>query len=61
MQHAIARATGGEVPADDVYPSTAFEDSVSGTPNPVTCEPDLPGDIYLSAEMEGADQAAVIE
>ena len=61
MQHAIARATGGEVPADDVYPSTAFEDSVSGTPNPVTCEQDLPGDIYLSAEMEGADQAAVIE
>jgi ribose transport system substrate-binding protein len=61
MQHAIARATGGEVPADDVYPSTAFEDSVSGSPNPVTCEKDLPGDIYLSAEMEGADQAAVIE
>ena len=61
MQHAIARASGGEVPAEDVYPSTAFEDSVSGTPNPVTCEKDLPGDIYLSAEMEGPDQAAVIE
>jgi ribose transport system substrate-binding protein len=61
IQHAIARATGGEIPADAVYPSTAFEDSVSGSPNPVTCEKDLPGDIYLSAEMEGPQQAEVIE
>jgi ribose transport system substrate-binding protein len=61
MQHAIARATGGEVPKDDVYPSTAFEDSVTGSPNPVTCEKDLPGDIYLSAEMSGDQQAKVIQ
>ena len=61
VQHAIARATGGEIPSDAVYPSTAFENSVSGAPNPVTCEADLPGDIYLSAEMEGAAQAEVIE
>lgn len=61
MQHAVARATGGEVPAEDAYPSTAFEDSVSGSPNPVTCEPDLPGDVYLSAEMDGQEQAEVIE
>ncbi len=61
MQHAIARATGGEVPADEVYPSTAFEDSINGETNPVTCEQDLPGDIYLSAELEGPVQADVIE
>jgi ribose transport system substrate-binding protein len=61
IQHAVARATGGEVPDEDVYPSTAFEDSVTGSPNPVTCEKDLPGDIYLSAEMSGDDQAAVIK
>jgi len=61
IQHAVARATGGEIPEDDVYPSTAFEDSVTGSPNPVTCEKDLPGDIYLSAEMSGDDQAAVIK
>ena len=24
----------------------------------MTCEPDLPGDIYLSAEMSGEEQAA---
>jgi ribose transport system substrate-binding protein len=61
IQHAVARATGGEIPADDVYPSTAFEDSVTGTPSPVTCEPDLPGDIYLSAEMPGDAQADLID
>ena len=61
MQHAIARATGGEVPAEDAYPSTPFENSVTGEPNPVTCEQDLPGDIYLSAELEGPVQADVIE
>ena len=38
-----------------------FEDSVSGTPNPVTCERDLPGDIYLSAQMSGADQAKLLK
>ena len=26
----------------------------------VTCEPDLPGDIYLSAEMSGEEQAALL-
>jgi ribose transport system substrate-binding protein len=60
IQHAVARATGGEVPAEDVYPSSAFEDSVSGQPNQVTCDPDLPGDVYLSAEMPGDQQADVI-
>jgi ribose transport system substrate-binding protein len=60
IQHAVARATGGEVPGDDVYPSTAFEDSVSEDPSPVTCEPELPGDIYLSAEMDGEAQADLI-
>ena len=32
-----------------------------GDPNPVTCEPDLPEDIYLSAEMPAEEQADVIE
>ena len=39
----------------------AFEDSITGEPNPVTCEPDLPGDIYLSAEMSGEEQAALVD
>lgn len=61
IQHAVARATGGKIPDDDVYPSTAFEDSVTSTPSPVTCKKDLPGDVYLSAEMPGDKQAAVIK
>ena len=29
--------------------------------NPVTCREDLPGDIYLSAQMSAEDQAALLE
>lgn len=61
IQHAVARATGGKVPAETSYPSRAFENSVTGKPNPVTCEPDLPDDVYLSAEMPGKDQAKLLD
>ena len=61
IQHAVARATGGEVPKSSTYPSLPFENSVDGDPNPVTCEKELPGDVYLSAEMSGDKQADVIE
>jgi ribose transport system substrate-binding protein len=54
---AIAMATGGKVPAAKSYPSSAFEDSVSGVPSKVQCRKDLPGDIYLSAKMSGDQQA----
>jgi ribose transport system substrate-binding protein len=54
---AIALATGGKVPSQKVYPSTMFEDSVSGKPSPVQCRKDLPGDVYLSAKMSGDAQA----
>jgi ribose transport system substrate-binding protein len=60
IQWAVALATGGEKPATMSFPNTPFENSVTGDPNPVTCEPDLPGDIYLSAEMSGEDQAALL-
>ncbi len=61
MQYAIAQATGGEVPETTQHQHALFENSVSGDPNPVQCEPDLPGDIYLSAEMPAEDQAALLE
>lgn len=60
IQWAVALATGGEKPATMSFPNTPFENSVTGDPNPVTCEPDLPGDIYLSAEMSGEDQAKLL-
>ena len=50
---AVALATGGKKPASTHFPSLVFEDSTTGKPNPVECKPNLPGDIYLSAEAAG--------
>lgn len=60
IQHAVALATGGEVPTETMYSGGVFEDSTS-TDKPVVCESSLPEDIYLSSEMSGEEQAAIIE
>ena len=57
IDYAVAKATGGKLPTTTSYPSYAFEDSVSGKPSPVQCRKDLPGDVYLSAQMSGDLQA----
>jgi ribose transport system substrate-binding protein len=57
VQHAIARASGGQIPAMGSYRGPVFEDSVGKAPNGVRCHPELPGDTYLSAEMPGDQQA----
>lgn len=57
---AVARATGGTPPSETMFQAPMFEDSVSGKPNPVACEPTLPGDIYLSAQLPRTIQATVI-
>jgi ribose transport system substrate-binding protein len=54
---AVAKATGGQLPKATIFTGPVFEDSVSGKPHPVTCRPDLPGDVYLSAQMPGDQQA----
>jgi ribose transport system substrate-binding protein len=54
---AVAKATGGQIPTADSFKGPIFEDSVSGKPHGVQCRPDLPGDVYLSAEMPGDAQA----
>ena len=61
MRYAIAEATGGEVPEATVHQHEPFENSVTDEPNPVQCEKDLPGDIYLSAEMPAEEQAALLK
>jgi len=61
IQWAVALATGGKKPASTHFPSLVFEDSTTGKPNPVRCEPKLPGDIYLSAELSGARQAKLVK
>jgi ribose transport system substrate-binding protein len=61
VDYAVAKATGGKLPADTVFKAPAFEDSVSGKPSPVQCKKDLPGDIYLSAKMSPEGQAALLK
>jgi ribose transport system substrate-binding protein len=61
VEWAVALATGGKTPSDDVFKAPVFEDSVSGAPHPVTCQKSLPGDVYLSAQMAGAAQAKLLK
>jgi ABC-type sugar transport system substrate-binding protein len=51
VQFAVAKATGGKVPSSPVVPQKAFEDSISGQPNKVTCDPSLSGDAFLSSHL----------
>jgi ABC-type sugar transport system substrate-binding protein len=57
---AVALASGGKRPASTHFPSLVFEDSTTGKPNPVQCRPNLPGDIYLSAQLPAAVQARLV-
>lgn len=60
VQWAVALATGGTPPAEDVYKAPAFENSVTGSPSPVGCRADLPGSIYLSSDLSADAQAKAI-
>src|SRR6516165_5693561 len=60
VQWAVAEATGGKPPAEDTFKGPVFENSVTGKPHPVQCRKDLPGQIYLSAELSADDQAKAI-
>lgn len=61
MRYAIAQATGGQVPESTTHKHEPFENSVTGKPNPVQCRKELPGDIYLSAEMPAEEQAKLLK
>jgi ribose transport system substrate-binding protein len=58
---AVALATGGKKPATTHFPSLVFENSVTGTPHQVECDANLPGDIYLSAELSAQKQAKLVK
>jgi ribose transport system substrate-binding protein len=60
VQWAVAAATGGKPPEETVFKGPVFENSVTGKPHPVQCRKDLPGQIYLSAELPADDQAKAI-
>lgn len=58
---AVAKATGGVVPTSTVYPQTAFEDSASGQPHPVTCDKDLPPDAFVSSSLTPQQQTDALK
>lgn len=60
VQWAVAIATGGKPPAEEIFKGPVFENSVTGQPNPVQCRPDLPGAIYLSAQLPAEKQAEAV-
>jgi ribose transport system substrate-binding protein len=60
VEHAVAAATGGTPPTDEIFKAPVYEDSVTGKPNPVTCRKDLPGAIYLSSELPDDEQAKAV-
>jgi ribose transport system substrate-binding protein len=61
VQFAVAKATGGKLPASPVVPQKAFEDSVSKTPNDVRCVRDLPGEAFISSHLSKAAQLAALK
>jgi ribose transport system substrate-binding protein len=58
---AVALASGGKKPATTHFPNTVFENSLTGKPHPVECQPNLPGDIYLSAQLSAQVQAKLVK
>lgn len=57
---AVAEATGGTPPTEQIFKAPVFENSVTGEPHPVQCRRDLPGSIYLSSKLSADDQAKAV-
>jgi ribose transport system substrate-binding protein len=51
VDFAVAKASGGQVPASTVVPQKPFEDSITKQPHPPTCDPTLSGDAFLSSHL----------
>jgi ribose transport system substrate-binding protein len=60
VQHAVARATGGVVPTATSFAGPIFEDSESSD-MPVQCNRDIDPWTFLSAQLKGADQQALLK
>ncbi|MBO3750129.1 substrate-binding domain-containing protein [Streptosporangiaceae bacterium NEAU-GS5] len=61
VDFAVAKATGGQVPSSNIYPQSAFEDSIGGSPNQVTCDQTLPMDAFLSSSLSHDQQATALK
>jgi ribose transport system substrate-binding protein len=60
VQHAVARATGGVVPTATSFAGPVFEDSESSD-MPVQCNRDIDPWTFLSAQLKGEDQQALLK
>ncbi|MBV9801938.1 MAG: substrate-binding domain-containing protein [Solirubrobacterales bacterium] len=60
VDFAVAKASGGQVPASPVVPQKAFENSLTSTPHPVECDPSMPSDAFLSSHLSHAAQRAAL-
>src|SRR6516225_3806135 len=60
VQWAVAAATGGTPPTATSFAGPVFENSVTGSPHQVECRKDLPGQIYLSAELSPEGQTKAV-
>jgi ribose transport system substrate-binding protein len=49
VDFAVAKASGGTLPSSTVVPQLAFENSLSGKPNPPICNASLPGTAFISS------------
>ncbi len=58
---AVAEATEGTPPSTTASPQKAFEDSITGKPNPVQCNEKLTGEAILSSHLSESELAAALE
>ena len=56
---AVAKATGGTAPSTSV-PQKPFEDSLTGKPHNVECDPSMPPDAILSSHLTHKAQLAAL-
>ncbi len=61
VDFAVAKATGGEIPASNEVPQKPFENSITGKPHPVECNEKLTGEAILSSHLSEEELAAALE
>jgi ribose transport system substrate-binding protein len=59
VDFAVAKASGGKVPASDTVKNTMFDDSLNKKVG-VHCDPSLPGDAILSTHLSKAKLKAAL-
>lgn len=61
IQHAVARATGGKIPAATTFKAPIFEDSTTNKPQGVQCDREIDPWTFLSAQMSGKEQQKLLK